>query len=699
MAGLVAGAVLVTGSFSGVSACRVMAAETEQDSRTSVELNIGDILNDPELSGYLRELIVGLLTSLAGDEDTAAVEDAQTGSDIKKEQADAETPAKTEEELAETPAKTEEELSDPLPAEWDMTDLFADEDTFNAEIDYLSEHAAYVEKYRGTLDNAEAILALTEDEELLKLDSIYYRAAMYTTMLTSLDASDPWAKQASARLQEASARYQMASAFIEPEIMALPLSEREKIFSDERLEPYAWYYHKYIDPDRVTLSEETIQAEALFNQVADQSYNAYSVFDNVENKRPEITFPDGTTETLTDAVYTNIVTSPEYDHDFRREANMLRASFRKAYENTYAELLTGEMKRNWAEAQLHGYDSTLEYFAAQDDLDPELFYRIIDFSHSLLPKLHEYLRAKKEILGLEEMGSYDIDIPYNEYEVPQMSYEDCVKLGREAVKFWGDEYIDRFDRIITSGHVDVYPSDTKAAGAYEMLYGKDVLPFVLFNFDGLMEYTCTIVHEMGHAIYSEFSAENQNLYYCMPGIYNQEVASTANELILYKYLIDNASSDDEKEYWIAKEITDFFNTIIWQCLLAEFEDYCYKTIEAGNALSAEAMNEKFYELLKEMYGDDMLVEPYVSVDWTRIPHLYYGYYVYKYATSLTFSTAICNKALQDEGQKEKYLEYLKAGSSASPEDLLRIAGVDPSDPATYEEAKDYFEDLIDQFLE
>lgn len=689
IAALVAGAVLVSGSFPGAFPCRVMAAESEQDLRPAAEYNLGDILNDPELSGALKELIVGFLTALAGSGDDEAAVGPETGPDVQKEEADAQRPEKTEEELA-----------GELPVEWDLTDLYADEDAFNAEMDYLSEHAYDVEKYRGTLNNVDAILAITEDEEILELDSIYYRAAMYTQMLTSLDASDPWAKQASARFQEASARYMMGSAFVEPEIMALPLSEREKIFSDERLEPYAWSYHKYVDPDRVTLSEETIQAETLLNQATSQIQSAYSVFDNVDNKRPEITYPDGTTGTLTDAAYSNIMQSTEYDHDFRREANILRESIREPYQNTYAELLAGVMKRNWAEAQLHGYDSTLEYISAQDDLDPELFYRIIEFSHSLMPKLHEYFAATKEMLGLEEMGSYDIGIPFNEYEPPEMPYEDCVKLGREAVKFWGDEYIDRFDSIITSGHIDVYPSDTKDTGAYEMLYGGETLPYVMFNFDGLMDYTSTIVHEMGHAVYSEFSAENQNMYYSMPGAYNQEVASTANELIFFKYLIDNASDEDEKKYWIAREITLFFNTIIWQCVLAEFEDYCYKTIEAGNALSAEAMNEKFYELIKNMYGEDMLVEPYIGVDWARISHFYsYCYYVYKYATSLTFATAICNKALEDEGEKENYLEYLKAGASASPEDLLRIAGVDPSDPDTYETAKDYFEDLVDQFVE
>ncbi len=682
---LLAGGILASGTFSDLTVCQVDAAEISEDLISQAEQSLGEALADPGLPENLKGLLKDLLAAFMEE---AAPEDAAGDTDKAQEEQQGE--ASREE--------GKDSFPDTLPTEWDLTELYADEDAFNADMDYFMEHLDAVEKYRGTLDNADSVLAFTEDEELLKLDSIYYKSLMYSEFLLSLDASDPWAKQVQARVSDADAKYMMASAFIEPELMALPLEEREKIFSDESLADYAYYYHDYVKPDKVTLSEETKQAETLLNQAADQAQNAYLVFDNVDNKRPEITYPDGTTGTLTDEAYSLIVKNPEYDHAFRKEAHMLRASFRKPYENTYVELLAGEMKRNWAEAQLYGYDSTLAYIADKEDLDPELFYNIIDFAHSLWPKLHEYFAKRKELLGFSEAGSYDLALSFNDFNPPEMSYEDCVKLGREAIRFWGDEYLDCFERIITSNHIDVYPSDTKEGGAYEYLLGNETTPFVKFNFDGTMDYTSTIVHEMGHAVYSELSAENQNTYNCIPGSFNQEVASTANEVLLYKQLIENATDDEERQYWLMQEIDLFFNTLIWQCLIAEFEDYCYKTIEAGDALSAEAMNEKFYELIKGMYGDAILVEPYVGIDWARIPHLYNGYYVYKYATSLTFATAICNKAMEDESEKEAYIEYLKAGSSASPSDLLKIAGVDPSDPATYEDAKAHIEGLMDQFI-
>ncbi len=585
-----------------------------------------------------------------------------------------------------------------LSTEWDPTELYTDEDAFNEDMEYLSEHSDYVEKYRGTLNNADAILNFAEDEELLKLEAILARAEMYTGMLTTLDASDPWAQQASARYYDAWSKYLMAQGFVRPEIMELPLEERQEIFSDERLAPYAYSFREFTDPRAVVLSEEADRVETLLNVAVNQAQSAYSVFDNVENKRPEITYPDGSTGTLTDAAYSGIINNPEYDHDFRKMAYDTRNNMRRAYENTYAELLAGEMKRNWAEAQIYGFDTTLDYIAYRDDVDPKLFYNIIDFAHSLLPSIHKYYAARKEAMGLSEMGVYDLNIPLTSHTDSEMSYEECVRLGREAVKFWGDEYLEIFDKILSGTHIDVYPSETKEGGAYSMLVGNETTPFIKYNFDGFKSYTNTIVHELGHAVYSEFSAENQNAYNNNPVIFTQEVASTANELTFYRKMIQEAGDDREKAYWLGEEINLFLNTIITQCRYSEFEDYCYKTLEAGEALSASSMNEKYAELMRFYYGDAVTVEDSAGIDWARIPHFYYGYYVYKYATSLTYATAINNKALEDETEKERYIDFLKAGDSDYPVELLKIAGVDPMDPATYEEAGDYINTLIEEYL-
>nr|MCR4922966.1 acetolactate decarboxylase [Lachnospiraceae bacterium] len=294
----------------------------------------------------------------------------------------------------------------------------------------------------------------------------------------------------------------------------------------------------------------------------------------------------------------------------------------------------------------------------------------------------------------------DLDLSVSDYVPEKISYEDAVNKGREGIAVWGDEYLEVFDEIITSPHIDVYPAEKKQGGAYEYLLGNETTPFVNYNYDGLESYISTIVHEMGHGVYSELSAENQNIYNCTPDIFTQEVASTANEIMFHKYMIENADSEEEKLYWLDKEINLFLNTIMIQSLFSEFEDYCYKTIEEGGALSADALSEKMLELCKLYYGDAFTISDDTGINWARIPHFYNNYYVYQYATSNTYSASIC-EMVEENGQEasDDYLEFLKAGKTADPVSLLSIAGVDPLNDDTYEAAADLIGDLIDEFIE
>ena len=275
-----------------------------------------------------------------------------------------------------------------------------------------------------------------------------------------------------------------------------------------------------------------------------------------------------------------------------------------------------------------------------------------------------------------------------------------MNLGRKAISVWGDEYLEAFDKIITNPHIDVYPVRKKRSGAWEMLCGNETTPFLMFNFDGTETYTTTIVHEMGHAVYSELSAQNQNKYDNYPGVFTQEVTSTANQIMLSKYLIENAKSKDEKIYWLDNEIVLFLNSLLTQCRFSEFEDYCYKTIEAGGALNADEMARKWLEISKLYYGDAITIPDDAGIDWARVPHFYNGYYVYNYATSITYAASICDQ-VDKKGSEEvdAYIDFLKAGRTASPAELLSIAGVDPLDDATYESAAELITDLVDEFIE
>ena len=556
-----------------------------------------------------------------------------------------------------------------------------------------------IESIRGTLNSAEGIQKMLEDPCCLEINAIIYKAIMYTSFLNSLDPTDAWAGKATARYNEVMQKLMLAEAFEEPEIMAMPLEKRREIFSDEKLAPYAYYMSSYTDPDYSVLSEEAKRVATLMEN-AQNNEKTHDIFDYVELPHPSFTYSDGTEATFTDEEYAKIVQSSEYDHEFRKEIYGLRNAMRQPYANTYASLLEGKMRSIWADAQIHNYDSSLEAALADSDVEPEIYDRIIKFAHDILPKVYEYYEARKEILGLDEMMICDLNQPVTGYSAKEISYEDAVNIGRKGISVWGDEYLDVFDKIITKPHIDVYPSDTKAAGAFEYLAGNQTTPYVLFNFDNSESYTSTIVHEMGHAVYSELSAENQNVYNNNPLIFTQEVASTANEIMLSKYMIENSATKEEKIFWLDKEIDLFLGALIRQCMYSEFEDYCYKTIENGGSLNASEMADKWLELQHLYYGDAITVFDDSGIDWARVPHFYNDYYVYQYATSITYAASICNK-VDEKGQEEidAYLEFLKAGNSASPSELLRIADVDPLADETYEEAGELISELIDEFIE
>lgn len=585
-----------------------------------------------------------------------------------------------------------------LPTKWDLTDLYADEDAFEADMKRVEELIPKIESFRGTLNSVEGIQKLLEDPDCLEINAIINKAAMYTEFLNSLDSTNAWAGKANARYNEVLQKYMLADAFEEPEIMEIPLEKRREIFSDERLAPYAYYMRNYTDPDYTVLSEEAQRVATLMGN-AQNNENTHDIFDYVELPHPSFTYPDGTEATLTDAEYAKIVQSSEYDHEFRKEIYGLRHAMRQPYANTYASLLEGRMRGFWADAQIHNYDSSLEAALAASDVEPEIYDRIIKFAHDILPKVYEYYEARKKILGLDEMMLCDLNQPVTGYSAKEISYEDAVNIGRKGISVWGDEYLDVFDEIITKPHIDVYPADTKTTGAFEFLLGNETTPYVLFNFNDSETDISTIVHEMGHAVYSELSAENQNVYNNSPLIFTQEVASTANEIMFHKYMIENSATKDEKIFWLDKEIDLFLNTIVRQCMYSEFEDYCYKTIENGGSLNANAMADKWLELEHMYYGDAVTVYDDSGIGWARIPHLYYDYYLYQYATSLTYAASVCNQ-VDEKGQEEidAYLEFLKAGNSASPSELLKIADVDPLADETYEEAGELISELIDEFI-
>ena len=585
-----------------------------------------------------------------------------------------------------------------LPTTWDLTSVYASVDEWQADYDTVMEMLDNYEHYRGKLNNARGIYDYLQFSSYSELTRLQNKLSLYAHLGSSLDSTDPVFAQLNAKLSAMSVREAQLTAFADPEIFALPIEEREAIFSDPLFADYTYAVKRYTDPKSQPLGEEANAAMATISMALGYPYKTYQRMEYVEMPYPTVTMPDGTDRKLTEVAYNDIIHSDEYSREFKVEASKLISSRARNYINTMATLLEGNAKQAYANALLSHFETTREARLYDYDVNPAVYDMLIESAHEGIEDYQRYYRAHARGLGLDEQYSFDMATYVSDFNPGKIAYEDAVAEVIDALGVLGEDYIETFKAIITSGHVDVYPTDTKTTGAFETQPSTDYLPWVLFNYNGYSNDVSTIAHEMGHAMYDALATEAQPKQYRNPTVFTQEVASTTNELIYYNYKVSHAADDDEKLYYLQNALELFTRTFFNQVLFAEFEDYFYQLVEAGDALDGEALSDKYLELLNAYRGDSVVSFPETKYRWADIPHFYYVYYVYQYATSIAYAASIAEGILGGkENAVEDYLSFLKAGRSADPQTLLSIAGVDPLKEETYRAAMDYFGGLVDEY--
>ena len=585
-----------------------------------------------------------------------------------------------------------------LPTTWDLTSVYSSVDEWQTDYDTVMELLDNYEQYRGKLNNAQDIFDYLQFSCYTELTRLQNKLMLYANLGSSLDSTDPVFAQLNAKLDAMNVEEAQVSAFAAPEIFSMPMEEREAIFSDPIFADYTYAVKMFTDPKSQPLGEEANAAMATISMALGYPYDAFERMEYVEMPYPTVTMPDGTVRELTDAVYNDIVHSDEYSREFKAEANKLYGSRARNYVNTMATLLEGNAREAYARALLAHFETTREAQLYTYDVNPAVYDMLIECAHNGIGDYQRYYRAHARGLGLDEQYPFDMATYVSDFNPGKIAYEDAVAEVIEALGVLGEDYIEKFKAILSSGHVDVYPTDTKTTGAFETQPSSDYLPWVLFNYNGYANDISTIAHEMGHAMYDALTTENQPKQYRNPTIFTQEVASTTNELIYYNYKMSHAANDDEKLYYLQNVLDLFTGTFFTQVLFAEFEDYFYQILEAGDALDGEALSDKFLALLNEYRGDSVISFPENKYRWADIPHFYYTYYVYQYATSITYAASIAQGILDGrENAVEDYLSFLKAGWSADPQVLLSIAGIDPLKEETYRAAMDYFKGLVDEY--
>jgi oligoendopeptidase F len=368
------------------------------------------------------------------------------------------------------------------------------------------------------------------------------------------------------------------------------------------------------------------------------------------------------------------------------------------FQDTFSKTLGGEVQANNINAELHKYGTALEASLTPNNVPTSVFDELISTVDKSLPLLHRYMDVKKKLLGVDKLHMYDIYTPVVQYQERYIPYEEGKQMVLQGLKPMGADYVNILKGAFDQGWIDVYPTDDKRGGGYQ--WGTyDTHPYVLLNYEGTYDSVSTIGHELGHAMQSYYTNKKQNYVNSNYPIFTAEVASTMNETLMFKSMYANAKSKQEKLYMLNQYLENFRTTLFRQTQFSEFERAIHEKAQKGESLNSETLKKLYLDINKKYYGPSMVSDDEIAMEWARIPHFYYGYYVYQYATSFAASTALANQVLT-EGQPavDRIRDnFLAAGNSASPIDVLKAAGVDMSSPQPIEEAMKVFEDTLNEF--
>ena len=489
-------------------------------------------------------------------------------------------------------------------------------------------------------------------------------------------------------------QYQQARSFINSEIMEIPEGTMQGFLEHPDLELYRLYLERQLRYRKHTLSkkEESLLAASL--EIARAPQNAFGMLDNADLKLGTVKDEEGKEIAITQGNLQSLL--QKQDRRVRKESF---ETFYKAYEDhkfTYSTLLSSSLKKDIFYAQARNYASVREMNLFYENIPVEVYDNLTQTVRNHLGSLYQYFDIRKRILGLDKLHAYDNSVSLVKDLQWNMPYDEGVDKICEALAPLGGEYVNTMrEGLIDSRWVDRYENKGKRSGAYSSgCYDSN--PFILMNYlDDNINSVYTLAHEAGHSMHSYFSNQNQPYIYADYTIFVAEVASTFNEALLTRYFLSQDINRDMRIYLICREIDNIRGTLIRQTMFAEFEHQIYKAAEAGQPMTVEAFQEIYKNLLETYFGEGVVLDPCLSLECFRIPHFYFGFYVYKYATGISAAYALANKVL-DGGEKElnAYLNFLKSGGSKFPIDLLKGAGVDMSSPEPIETALEKFGELV-----
>ncbi|MCR5296196.1 MAG: oligoendopeptidase F [Clostridiales bacterium] len=593
--------------------------------------------------------------------------------------------------MAETMKKREEIEA---KYKWDLTHIFRDtdawEEAYNRSMARTEEAAAF--DGRVAEDPKGAIRAVQE----------LYDGIMpvfeYAFLMKETDNTDPKAQALKDKAMRLYVTAMTRTAYLQPELLAMPEEALNALMADPEMKDYDAMLRQVLLGKPHTLPKEQERLIAMMGEVAEAPQGIFSALSDADMKFPPVKMPDGTEQELTEGNYSQFIHSE--NREVRSQAFRNIMNTYASYGNTIAATYSASVKKDQFMALSHHYASAREAAMKPLEIPEEVYDNLISVIHEYLPVLQEYLRLRKKLLKLDELHLYDLYTPMIAGYKMELPYEKAFDLVLEGLRPMGEDYIEKLKEARDGGWIDVFPSPGKSSGAFSAGSLRDVHPYVLLNHNDNLDSAFTIAHELGHSMHSFYSNTNQPSPKSDYSLFVAEVASTCNEAVMLRYLLDHTEDADGKAYLLNYFLEQFRTTVFRQTMFAEFEKISHEMAQQGIPLTRESLSDAYFKLNEQYYGETCFMDPEIASEWMRIPHFYRGFYVYVYATGLCAAVTLSEKILSEgQGAVADYRKFLSAGCSVPPIEALKLAGIDMSKPEPIRRAMEVFRETVRQMKE
>lgn len=582
----------------------------------------------------------------------------------------------------------------PVEFTWAVEDIFPNVEAWEQNLKEAKELSGQLAAFQGKLGqgagNLLEALKLME-QATLKMDLAY----SYASRCSDVDTKNTEGQALVAKVQTQMVQMNSETAFLDPEI--LELSE-ETLAAYYEEEPGLKYYENTIrETQRLKAHSLSAEMETLLasaGQVTSVPSRVFSMFNNADIQFPEIEDENGDKVRVTHGRFVPL--QENADRRVRKDAFEALYHTYDQFKNTLAASYDGQVKQLMFKAKARKYNSTLEAAVDGNNVSPEVYKNLVEAINENLDKMHRYVRLRKKCLGVDELHMYDVYAPMIADVAVEVPFEQAKETVLTALQPLGERYINLLKEAFANRWIDVYENEGKRSGAYSAgAYG--VHPFVLLNYNNNLANQFTLAHEMGHSLHTYFSNEAQTYLNSHYKIFVAEVASTCNEILLNEYLLAHTEDPKQRAYLINHYLESFKGTVFRQTMFAEYEMVTNAMAERGESLNAETLSKVYYELNQKYFGPDMVSDPEIALEWAKIPHFYYNFYVYQYATGFSAAVAIARRILKEgEPAVQDYMKFLASGCTDAPVELLKIAGVDMTTKAPIQAAMDVFGELIEE---